>query len=491
MKDLKPMKKSTAAKQPNHRLWLIISALIALIAISGASYLAYNLLHKPTQSTATKAQKTFDFFNSVPKNKMQAGRALNIQQWKTTQGSQVFFVDSPELPILDIRLIFSAGSARDQEFPGLAQLTSDLLLEGTTHHTGDEIAAQFEQLGAQINTSAYRDMAIIGLRTLKGPEYLIPALNLMTEVISEPSFPQEAFQRKLNLMRVNLQSVQQDPDALVDRALFSALYPNHPYQHSPDGTTESINQLTPNKIQAFYQTHYNAIHCTIAIVGAIDRAQAEQITEQLTAKLTAGTPLTPTPSVNPLTASYQQHINFPSTQTHIALASTGIAYNDPRYFPLIVGNYILGGGAFSSILNKTIRQDRGLSYSVYSSFIPMQAAGPFMIMLETKNESANEALQLTKNVVKNFITQGPTPEQLQQAKEYLLASFPLKASSNGSILDYLGLIGFYHLPLDYLDTYREHIQQISAADIQQAFSSLIKPDQMIEITLGPQTTQGS
>ncbi len=481
MKDLK------SPAPANRTLWLMISAFIAIIALGSAAYVAYiYLLPKPAPKTAA-TPKDFDFASSLQKNKIQAGRALNIQHWQTAQGAHVYFVPSPELPILDIRLIFSAGSARDQQLPGLAQLTNTLLLEGTAHHTGDQIAAQFEQLGAQIDTAAYRDMAIVGLRTLKDPAYLTPALELMTEVVSEPAFPQEAFQRNLNLMRVNLQGIQQDPNALIDRALFSALYPNHPYQYSPDGTAESINQLTPNHVQQFYHTQYIAPNCTIAIVGAIDRAQAEQITNQLMAKLTAGTPSAPTPAVAALTAPHQQHINFPSTQTHIALAGVGVAYNDPRYFPLAVGNYIFGGGAFSSILNKTIRQDRGLSYSVYSSFIPMQAAGPFMIALQTKNESANEALQLTKTALKNFIAQGPTPEQLTQAQEYLLASFPLKAASNSSILDYLGLIGFYHLPLNYLDTYRQRIQQVTAQQIQQAFASLIHPDQLVEITLGPQT----
>ncbi len=461
--------------------WLVI------FLIASISAACYYFLWRPhlKKSQPTIIQTTFDFVHNISKTQMQPGRALNIQHWQTTQGTQVYFVASPELPIVDIRFIFSAGAARDGQIPGIAKLTNAMIGEGTSTHTSDEIVAAFEQLGAQVQTDADRDMAVLELRSLTHPEYLQPTLALVSEIISQPTFPATAFQRNLNLMRLNLEGEKQDPDALAERALFAHLYPNHPYQTMPDGTVDSLKTITIKDLQTFYQRYYVGKNCTLVIVGALNRAQAEAMAQQLTAQLPVGEAPTELPKALALTAPIQQHISFPSTQTHIQLATSGITYNDADYFPLLVGNYILGGGSFSSILNKTIRQDRGLSYSVYSGLNPMQGGGPFIIGLQTKNESAAEALQLTKTTLAHFIAQGPTAEQLKQAKEYLLASFPMKAASNGSILDYLGLIGFYHLPIQYLETYREKISQVTMEQIKQAFETHIRLNQAAIITVGP------
>ena len=161
-----------------------------------------------------------------------------------------------------------------------------------------------------------------------------------------------------------------------------------------------------------------------------------------------------------------------------------MARNDPDFFPLFVGNYVLGGGGFDSRLMREVRDKRGYAYSVYSYFMPMREAGPFQLGLQTKLEQTDDALKVAQATLRQFIADGPTEAELTQAKSNLTGGFPLRIDSNRKILDYLSVIGFYNLPLDYLDTWVDQVNAVDVATVKQAFARRIDPDRLVTVVVG-------
>lgn len=409
-----------------------------------------------------------------------------IQAWRTTEGAKVLFVESNEIPMIDIRVIFNAGSARDGKSPGLALFTNAMLNEGAGRYDVTDIAAKFESLGAQFSNESHRDMATVSLRSLTDQHYLNDALNMFSIVISKPNFPEKNIDRIRKQLLISLQRKAQSPGDLASDAFFEALYPNQPYGSPSSGTPTSLKDISQKSLKAFHQRYYVASNMTIAIVGAVSASQAKDIGALLSQALPKGE-AAPALSAQAPPSENQALINveFPSSQSHIFMGMQSITRNDPRRTALMLGNNILGGGGFTSRLNKIIRQDNGLAYSIYSYFSPMAAPGPFIIGLQTRNAERNKALTLINKTLTQFIADGPTEKELKDAKQNIVNSFPLNVASNSSIVGYLGAIGFYDLPLDYLDTYLDKVNKISINDIKQAFSEVIIPSKITTVVAGP------
>jgi zinc protease len=411
-------------------------------------------------------------------------KVLNIEEWKTRNGAQVLYVHLKELPIVDINITFNAGSARDGKLYGLASFTSAMIGEGTKSLNADQIAEKFDTTGAQFGTDSSRDAATISLRSLSDSKQLDPSLDTFVEVINDVTFPKDSFERiqKQTLQSLKLQ--QQNPSTVASIAFYKALYGDYPYGHNPMGDADSVTKITIDDVKSFYENYYVANNATIAIVGDIDRGEAEKIAMELVYKLPAGNTAPPLP---PVASSKNNivHVEFPATQTSIRIGQLGIKRDDPDYFPLYVGNYILGGGVLVSRLFTEVREKNGLTYNVSSGFIPMKNTGPFIIGLQTRNQVKTQAIDLTNSILSDFIEKGPSGSELTAAKNNLIGGFPLRIDSNSSIASNLILIGFYNLPLDYLDTYRDNINKVSASDIEKSFKKHIDPKQLITVTVGP------
>ncbi|MAD01970.1 MAG: peptidase M16 [Pseudomonadales bacterium] len=413
-----------------------------------------------------------------------ARRGLDLQHWQTSQGTPVYYMHADELPMLDVQILFAAGASRDGELPGLAGFTNAMLNEGTGNLDAGDIAAGFERLGAQFSNSAHRDMGLLGLRTLTASDKLEPALSLFAQILAKPSFPEASLQRIREQMLAGLRYARQRPDSQASEALWSTLYPGHPYGIPPDGTQESINAITREDLQRFQQTYYNASNAVIALVGAVDRQRAEQLAQHLADAMPQGDAAPRTPAPEPVSAS-TQHIDFASNQTHLLIAQQGISRDDPDYAALYLGNQILGGGGFGSRLVHEIREQRGLAYSPRSTFSAMQAPGPFYISIQTRADQAEQALDVANQVLDEFIRSGPTDTELSRAKQQMLGEFPLSTASNGAIVSQLGAIGFYDLPLNYMQLFLDRVQALTSEDIRDAFARQLPADRRVIITVGP------
>ena len=466
----------------------------ALIALA-VSILAGLLLLAVNYSTATPApvsesKTSTSGLQSLAEldGKAPARRSLDIQRWKTAEGSTVLFVAAPELPMLDLRLTFAAGSSKDGEQYGVAMLTNAMLNEGVPGKDVTAIAESFEDLGANFGNGAYRDMAIASLRSLSTPDKLDPALALFCQVIGQPTFPADSLQRIKNQVLEGFEYQKQNPGKLAGLALFEKLYGSHPYAHPSEGNAESVPAIDVAQLQAFHQQAYSAGNVVIAMVGAIDRSRAEAIAAQISKALPAGPALAKVVAAEAPKPG-KQHIEFPSSQTHLLLAQLGIDRKDPDNAALYLGNQILGGGGFGTRLMEEVREKRGLTYGIYSGFSPMQARGPFMINLQTRAELSEGSLQLVQDILSDYLRDGPTQEELDIAKREISGSYPLSTASNADIVGQLGAIGFYDLPLTQLEDFMAEVQALDLAQVKAAMNKHLSPEAMIIVSAGPTVEQ--
>ncbi|MHC8440693.1 MAG: M16 family metallopeptidase [Candidatus Eutrophobiaceae bacterium] len=414
----------------------------------------------------------------------QASAMPTIQHWVTENGVRVYLAEAHELPMLDVRITWDAGSARDGMKHGLAKLTAEMLSEGAGGMDAGQISTEFEKLGAQFRVSTDSDSTSANLRTLTDSQSLANALHTFKLVLGKPDFPEDALQRNINIALQNLQFKKQNPGAIAYDAFQAAIYGTHPYAHPVAGEKESLQGIKRADVLNFFNNHYVAHNAILVFVGAINKKQASFIARQLFKDIPEGERAPPLPEVPSLAEERVIRISHPATQTHILLGHAALKRGDPDYFPLYLGNHILGGSGMVSLLFNEIREKRGLSYSVYSYFMPRRQAGPFIAGLQTKGNQAEQALQVLQDNIRRFTSAAPSEKELDAAKKNITGGFPLRVESNSSILEYVSMIAFYDLPLDYLDTFRDNINSISPEQIQDAFARRLNPDAFVVVMAG-------
>lgn len=409
---------------------------------------------------------------------------LDIQHWQTQQGTQVYFVPAPEIPMLDVLVGFYAGSSRDDKQLGLAALTSKSLASGTKQRSADALAEQFAAVGAQFGINLDKDLAVISLRSLTNPAYLNPAISQFIEILQQPSFPEASVNRERDNLLAILKYQQQQPNLIANQTFDRLLYQTHPYANPEIGTPATIAKLSQSAVKAFYQRYYVAQNALIVMVGAQTLEQAKTLAEKISSSLPKGTKAPAITTQIPKVQAQLKEINFPAEQTHIVMGQTGIAYTSPDFLPLTVANYILGGHGFSSILFQEIRKNRGLTYGAYSQFSPLLYGNSFTITLATRNEQAKEAITATQELLQNYKLQGPDTKQLALAKQFLIGNLPLQFANNSAIATALLRIAAYQLPLNFYDNYKMGIEKLDLAAIHKAWQQQIHSDQFITISLG-------
>lgn len=426
---------------------------------------------------------------SVTAHASDTKQVLPIEHWQTTNNANVYYVDLPELPIIDIDVIFNAGSAYDGKQFGLANLTNQMLGQSARNLSADQIAENFDNVAAVFDSDTRRDSATIHLRSLTRTDLLEPALKTFTTVITEPNFGSKSFKRvKEQILQAILQA-EQTPGTIANNLFFNTIYQSYPYAHATIGDSKTVEKLTPEKLLAYYKQYYVGSNATIVIVGDVRQAQAKQIANQIIGKLPKGKPAKnlSTPKSQPKEKNI--HINYPASQTYIRIGELGISRKNKDYIPLYVGNYILGGGVLVSRLFKEVREEKGLTYNIYSFFIPLEQKGPFLVTLQTRNKTTKQAISLIKDQLQSFLTDGPTVSELTAAKQNIIGGFPLLLDSNDAILSQVANIAFYKLPLNYLDTYRDKVNNVTLNDIKNAFNRHINVNNMVTVTVGKEVSK--
>jgi len=421
-----------------------------------------------------------------------AQAALKIEHWTLDNGARVYFVKNQTIPMLDISVEFDAGAKRDPAGKaGTAALTNSMLARGlqASRLPGGEtepamneaqISDAFADIAAQRGGGPGTDRAGVALRTLSSPNERDEAVKLTARILAHPSMPEEFLQRDKARTIASLREALTKPESIASKAFWQLAYGSHPY--GTETTVVSVESITRSDLLDFHARHYVANRAVIAMIGDITKEEAHTIARQLTSRLPQGKPLAAMPDLAP-TRGAEERIAHPASQAHILVGLPALARGDTDFFALTVGNYILGGGGFVSRLTKEVREKRGLAYSAYSYFNPMEQAGPYQAGLQTRKDQASEALKVVRETIAAFLRDGPTEVELKAARDNLIGGFALRIDNNRKILDNIAVIGYYRMPLDYLDTWTANVAKVSVADIRAAFGRKLAMDKLVTVVV--------
>ncbi|MDZ4075155.1 MAG: pitrilysin family protein [Hylemonella sp.] len=419
----------------------------------------------------------------------QAG--IPIQHWTQPSGAGVWLVESPTVPMVDVRIEFDAGGRRDPAAQaGLTGASVGLMSKGIRSQGNDPaldenaLGEAWADLGASFGGSDGGDRVSFSLRSLTYPDLLARAAALAARQLAEPAYPEAVWTRERERTAAALREANTRPATIAGRTFNQAVFGSHPYGN--DTNEQTLARISVADMQAWHARYLKPCRARVSIVGAVTRAQADALVTQLLARLPAAAceALPPVAEVQPLSAAVEKHIPFDSAQAHVLIGQPGFKRDDPDFFILTVGNYILGGGGFVSRLTEEVREKRGLSYSVYSYFNPGLHAGAFTIGLQTRPDQAAQAVQVAREVLRRFVADGPTPAELKAAKDNLVGGFALRIDNNRKLLDNVANIAAHNLPLDYLDTWTQQVAKVTVADIRAAFARKLQPQRMVTVVVG-------
>lgn len=412
----------------------------------------------------------------------------DIEYWESSKGAKVYFIQKHNIPMVDIAIAFPSGSREDGDKLGLASLTASMLIQGSDGLSTDQINSKLESTGAIVASDANHDFIEVTLRSLTASDQFDAALDIVSKIVARPNFQTVDLQREQSRVKTSIRQTLQRPQQIAIQNLFARLYGKHPYAVPVIGREEALSSISVDDLRRFHDTYFVPYRAVITIVGDLSRKQAEATVEKLIGLLPQKEEKNPI--VMPVWPIDQvkgslERINFTSQQTHILAYTLGVERGHPDYLALTIGNYILGGSGLVSRLFNEIREKRGLSYSTHSFFWPLKQPGPFIVLLQTKNDKAKQATAVLQNTLQQFLTDGISAEELRSAKNHLLGNFALRLASTGDLLGVLSAIGRYGLPLDYLVTYADRVQSVSVEQVQLAFQKHVAFKDMNYLLVGP------
>ncbi|MBU3595524.1 insulinase family protein [Polynucleobacter sp. 86C-FISCH] len=417
---------------------------------------------------------------------------LPIEKLDSFKGAQAYLVQTKALPMVDIEVSIDAGDRYDPSGKsGVADMVAGLMNYGARGDKGllteAQIADEIADLGANIGLSVGGERAILRIRSLSRKDLRDRAVQLAAAMLSAPSYDPKIVEREKQRTITSLREAETKPEFVLERRFKKSVYGNYPLADSP--SVQSVGSVNVNDLKQFHKQFYRGDRMIVSIVGDVDRSQAAEIVQTLLKQIPqSGQAIAKLPDLqrSPVEALAQREIQIPfdSQQAHIAMGMTAVARNNPDYFPLLVGNYILGGGGFVSRLMSEVREKRGLAYSVFSYFAPGKENGIFQAGLQTKNDQAALALDVMSTTIAQFIADGPTPSELEAAKSNLINGYPLRIDNNRKLLDNVSSIAWNDLPLDTMDVWTKQVEAVTLEQVKASFQKYLAMDRMKIVVLG-------
>lgn len=412
---------------------------------------------------------------ALPNAVVAAGPAA--QRRTLPNGVRLIVSEQHVLPMVVLQVLVDAGARRDPRAKeGLASLTADLLTEGTRSRSASQIKEAADFIGAGLETSADTDFALLSLTVLS--KDLDTGLALLTDVLLHPTFPETEVARRREAALASIRANEDNPGSVAQRAFVEAVFRGEPYGHPAIGTAESVRRVTRADVEAFYKLHYRPDGTILVVAGDVVAADVEQ-------RLQAALKEWPSRNVEPFEYAASRggrpetvQIEKPITQANILLGHRGVARDNPDYYALTVMNFILGGGGFTSRLLDNIRTKAGLAYSVASYFVAGKSPGSFQISMQTKNESATDAIARTCGELERIRREPVGDAELGDAKLYLTGSFPLRLDSTAKIAGFLAQVEFFSLGADYAETYVQRINAVTKDDVLRVAQQYLHPDDL-------------
>lgn len=432
-----------------------------------------------------RALRAFSLCLAVTMTVPPAAEARPLAQRSVLEnGLVVLTSEQRALPIVTLKLLIDAGSRYDPAGrEGLAYLTARLLTYGTRNRNALQISELLDFIGASLNTSCSDEVATISLSVLR--KDLDTGLNLLAEILTASTFPQEEIDRQKQAVVAAIRAKAESPDEIAQRRFREALFPQSPYGRPPEGSEDSVKRLERPGIVEFHKSFYRPNRTIMAVVGDVSH---QELLKRVGKVFQGWERAAVKDSVPPPRAGAAEWIRVDRnvTQANIVLGHEGITRGNPDFYAVQVMNYILGGGGFSSRLMESIRNQRGLAYSVYSQFDTGKHAGSFSITMQTKNETAGEAIRIAREEIQQIRDKGVTEEELKAAKDYLIGSFPMRLETNRRIATFLTQVEYFELGLDYPERYAEIIRRVTRKDVQRVARRYLQPDRLIIVVVANQ-----
>jgi zinc protease len=375
-------------------------------------------------------------------------------------GTVLLVAERPGVPIVAVRVFMRAGSVFEPR----------------------ELDDAIEFVGGSLEAGAGRDGLTASLSVLKRDLGL--GLDLLTEVVLSPTFPEAEVKRKVAQIQAAIKRSEEDPNTVAARALARLVFANHPYGTPIEGTIESVGKLTRDDVVGFYRGYVRPDTAIIAVVGdvTVDEARRE-VLARFGGWARPAAPPPPTPAEAGSTTPRTEVITKELSQATIMLGRPAIRQIDPDYFPLSVASYILGGGSASRLYSR-VRDEGGLAYAVYAYVSPGRYGASFAVSAQTRNGEVPKVIDILRGELGRMSRDPVAEDELRLAKEYLVGSFPLRLDTTGKVADFVVAIEEQGLGLDYADRYKAGIARVTAADVQRAAARFFGPDTFCRVVVG-------
>ncbi|HLC25268.1 MAG TPA: pitrilysin family protein [bacterium] len=401
-----------------------------------------------------------------------------------TNGVVLLTYPRPTLPMVYVSMRIRAGSVFDpQGKTGLSSMVARLLTRGTRNRSAHDISEAIDFVGGEMGAASDEDYTLVTLKVLKKDIAL--GMDLLSDILLHPAFRSEEIERQRSETLSEIIHDKDDPGKVADKRFSQIVYGGHPYGLPTEGLETTLPVITREDIARFHETYYGSNAAIVSIVGDVSVPEARSLVEKYLGSwqrkevppiAVAQLPVPSSPVV--------EVIDKDLTQANVLLGHPGIRRSNPDYYAVHVMNYILGGGGFSSRLLKNIRDERGLAYSTGSSFDAKYAAGSFHVGLQTKNSTANEAIRESLSEMRKIRQDLVREEELQEAKDYLMGSFPLRLDSNSKIADYLSYVEFHDLGLNYFEEFSRRLAAVTREAVLNAARSYLYPDHFVLVVVG-------
>jgi zinc protease len=412
--------------------------------------------------------------------------AFEIKKMTLSNGATLLVSEEHQLPMVTVMIALDAGSRHDPEGKaGLAALTAECVHQGTKELSATEFNQKVDFMGSSLSLSAAHDYATAGFTSLK--KYEKETLALLAGVLSNPGLRDADIERKRAEQVAAIKAAQEEPGYVAGVAFAKNLYGDTPYGHPSAGTADSVAKLTSDDVRKFYRDYYKMGSAVIAVAGDVQADKVKALLEKALPGPKGDVAPQPVPTVAPLPKGLDTKlIDRNVQQANVMLGFVGIARSNPDFYKVQVMNYILGGGGFASRMMKVVRSKAGLAYSISSVFDARLFPGPFAVVLQTKNQSANEAIKLVLQQMRDIQEAPVADAELESAKKFLIGSFPLKIDRQSQIARFMLQVEIYGLGLDYADRYPKLIGSVTKQDVLDMARKYLHPDNALLVAVANQ-----
>ena len=411
---------------------------------------------------------------------------LDIRRSVLSNGLTMLYVERHNLPIVMVSLLVKASLLDEPpDKAGLANLTAELLTEGTGKRKATNISEEIEFIGASLGATTSEDYTLISLSVLK--KDVERGFEILSDVVLNPTFPDEEIRRNKELIKGSLKQSEEEPSFVASKAFRNAVYGDLSYGRLTRGSVETIDRITREEIVRFHSDLYRPNNAVLSVVGDLTEDELSALIKKFLSPWQRGNVIKRASVERPQNKKRTFLIDRELTQANIIVGHTGINRGNPDYYAVSVMNYILGGGGFSSRLMQTVRDEMGLAYDIHSFFAPYKEGGLFEVGVQTKNESASTVINEIYTQVNRIRKDKVSEQELDDAKAYLTGSFPRKLDTNRKIADFLVTTEFYDLGLDYVDKYPQYIRAVTADDVLRVAGKYLDTLDMVTVVVGKQS----